>query len=97
MIHILRLARYFQLESVEPDTVETIRLKYAEILNSFEFGTRLEQGVIYFRRNLSSKNASRNRVEPWKVFQEGDLSICVKDKKLNINYCSQFFQDWLQQ
>jgi hypothetical protein len=86
MIHILRLARYFQLESVEPDAVETIRLKYAEILNSFDFGTRLETGGIYFRSKLSSKNASRNSIEPWKVFQEGDLSIFIKDNKLNINW-----------
>ncbi len=74
------------MESVDPDAVETIRLKYAEILNSFDFGTRLEPGGIYFKRKLSSKSASRSRVEPWKVFQEGDVSIFVKDNKLNINW-----------
>jgi len=85
-MNILRLDRFFQMELTESDSVETIRLKFAEILNSFDFGTRLEPGGIYFKRKISSKNASRNIVEPWKVFQEGEVSIFVKDNKLNINW-----------
>jgi len=85
-MNILRLDRFFQLESAETDSIEAIKLKYSEILNSFDFGTRLEPNGIYFKRKLSSKNGSRNIVEPWKVFQEGDVSIFVKDNKLNINW-----------
>ena len=85
-MNILRLDRFFQMELTESDSVETIRLKFAEILNSFDFGTRLEPKGIYFKRKISSKNASRNIVEPWKVFQEGEVSIFVKDNKLNINW-----------
>ncbi len=85
-MNLLRLARHFQLESADLDSVETIRLKYAEILNSFDFGRRFEPLGIYFKRKIGSKNASKNIVEPWKVFREGDVSIFINDHKLNVNW-----------
>ena len=66
------------MEYAEPDSIEAIRLNYSEILNSFDFRTRLEPKGIFFKRKLSSNNEFRNSVEPWKVVQEGTILFSQK-------------------
>ena len=58
-MNIMRLARYFQLESGDPDSVETIRLKYAEILNSFAIMVKIDEiNQVYLEGLLKNKQAT---------------------------------------
>jgi len=50
-MNILRLNRFFQLESADTNAIETIRLDFADILNSFDFRTRSEPEGIHFYFN----------------------------------------------
>ena len=89
-MNILKLERFFLIDIKGPDSIETIRLKFAESLNLLDFRTASEPKGINFKMKIRSTDKGsapeQNRVAAFKVFQEGHVDIFIKNNKLNINW-----------
>ena len=57
-MNILKLDRFFQMELAESNSVESIRLKFAETLNSFAIMVKIDEiNQVYLEGLLKSKQA----------------------------------------
>lgn len=89
-MNILRLERFFLIDIKGSDSIETIRLKFANSLNLSDFWTASESNGINFKMKKRSTDKGsapeQIRVAAFKVFQEGHLDIFIENNKLNINW-----------
>jgi len=82
-MNIFKLERSLQTDFNKSVSIETIRLKYEDYMNSLSFKTNPGSEEVFFTRT------NQYRGEALKVFRDGHVSIFIqhdKHDKLNINW-----------
>ncbi len=79
-MNIFKLERSLQTDFNKSVSIETIRLKYEDYMNSLSFKTNPGSEEVFFTRR------NQYRGEALKVFRDGHISIFIQQDKLNINW-----------